>query len=95
VWELSFVRPSGFDITDIAVPTQIMVARDDEMIPATHGRWLADHIPRCRTRDRPGHPPRIRPPRRRGKTYSVASQRLIKSAVLMRYQAERASAKFE
>jgi hypothetical protein len=29
------------------------------------------------------------------KPYSVASQRLIKSAVLMRYQAERASAKFE
>jgi pimeloyl-ACP methyl ester carboxylesterase len=42
---LSFGRPWGFDVSDIAVPTQIMVARDDEFIPASHGRWLADHIP--------------------------------------------------
>jgi pimeloyl-ACP methyl ester carboxylesterase len=75
--ELSFVRPWGFDVTDIAVPTQIMVARDDEMIPATHGRWLADHISARRTCNRPGHPPRLRPLRRGGTTHCVASPRLI------------------
>jgi pimeloyl-ACP methyl ester carboxylesterase len=52
--EVSFVRPWGFDVTDIAVPTQIMVARDDEMIPATHGRWLADHIPHAELVTAPG-----------------------------------------
>jgi hypothetical protein len=31
-----------------------MVARDDEMIPATHGRWLADHIPRAELVTAPG-----------------------------------------
>ena len=52
--ELSFVKPWGFDVADIAVPTQVMAARDDEMIPATHGRWLADHIPNGQLVTAPG-----------------------------------------
>jgi hypothetical protein len=39
--ESSLVRPWGFDVADIAVPTKIMAARDDELIPQSHGRWLA------------------------------------------------------
>jgi pimeloyl-ACP methyl ester carboxylesterase len=52
--ELSFVRPWGFEVSDIAVPIQIMVARDDEFIPASHGRWLADHIPHAELVIAPG-----------------------------------------
>ncbi|GIE96424.1 alpha/beta fold hydrolase [Paractinoplanes rishiriensis] len=42
--ELSLIRPWGFNVADIAVPVQIMAARDDELIPPAQSQWLADHI---------------------------------------------------
>jgi pimeloyl-ACP methyl ester carboxylesterase len=63
---LSFVRPWGFDFSDVIVPTQIMIARDDESIPPSHGRWLADHIPTpnsCSPRAATSAPP-VEPTRR-------------------------------
>jgi pimeloyl-ACP methyl ester carboxylesterase len=51
---LALVRSWGFDVGDIACPTRIMVARDDEEIPASHGRWLVDHIPGAVLVEAPG-----------------------------------------
>jgi len=41
---LAMVRPWGFDVADIAVPTRLMVAREDQGVPLSHGQWLARHI---------------------------------------------------
>jgi pimeloyl-ACP methyl ester carboxylesterase len=50
-----------------------MVARDDEMIPATHGRWLADHIPRAELVTAPGTHLGFDRHAEEEKTHSVAS----------------------
>ena len=41
---LAVLRPWGFDVADIAVPTRIVVAREDQGVPPSHGQWLASHI---------------------------------------------------
>ena len=43
---LAVVRPWGFDIADVAAPTQVMLARQDSSVPAAHGEWLVQHLPR-------------------------------------------------
>jgi pimeloyl-ACP methyl ester carboxylesterase len=43
--ELAFVRPWGFDVTSIRVPTAIKFGRTDNLVPPAHGDWLAAHIP--------------------------------------------------
>jgi pimeloyl-ACP methyl ester carboxylesterase len=40
----SFLQPWGFDVAEVAAPTRIMVASEDETSLA-HGQWLARHIP--------------------------------------------------
>ena len=50
----SWVQPWGFDIADVAAPTRIMIASEDETVPAAHGQWLADHIPGAQTVTVPG-----------------------------------------
>ena len=42
---LAFVRPWGFDVTSIRVPTAIKFGRTDNLVPPAHGDWLAAHIP--------------------------------------------------
>jgi pimeloyl-ACP methyl ester carboxylesterase len=42
---LAFVRPWGFDVASIRVPTAIKFGRTDNLVPAAHGDWLAAHIP--------------------------------------------------
>jgi pimeloyl-ACP methyl ester carboxylesterase len=39
------LRPWGFAVEDVAVPTRVMVARDDTTAPPSHGAWLADRLP--------------------------------------------------
>jgi pimeloyl-ACP methyl ester carboxylesterase len=41
---VAVLRPWGFDVADIAVPTRIMAAREDQAVPLSHGQWLARHI---------------------------------------------------
>jgi pimeloyl-ACP methyl ester carboxylesterase len=43
--DLAFVKPWGFEITDIAIPVKIRYGPEDTLVPPAHGRWLATHVP--------------------------------------------------
>jgi pimeloyl-ACP methyl ester carboxylesterase len=43
--DLALLRPFGFAIADIAVPTLVWHGRQDMFVPVAHGEWLARHIP--------------------------------------------------
>ncbi|HUX03917.1 MAG TPA: alpha/beta fold hydrolase [Acidimicrobiales bacterium] len=44
----AFLSPWGFDVQDIAVPVAVWYGDQDNMVPPTHGAWLASHIPGAR-----------------------------------------------
>jgi pimeloyl-ACP methyl ester carboxylesterase len=41
----AFMAPWGFDLAPITVPVSVWWADQDLMVPASHGAWLASHIP--------------------------------------------------
>lgn len=43
--DVAFTRPWGFDVSDIGVPLLVVQGGDDRVVPAAHGRWLADRMP--------------------------------------------------
>jgi pimeloyl-ACP methyl ester carboxylesterase len=47
--DLAFTWPWGFDVREIRVPVEIRFGADDVLVPASHGRWLATHVPGATT----------------------------------------------
>jgi len=55
--DIAFTLPWGFDVADIKVPVLLSYGRQDTLVPAAHGDWLAAHIPNAmaRVKDDTGH----------------------------------------
>jgi pimeloyl-ACP methyl ester carboxylesterase len=47
---MAFMRPWGFAIDEISVPTFVWQGAHDRMVPYAHGEWLAANIAGARPR---------------------------------------------
>jgi pimeloyl-ACP methyl ester carboxylesterase len=45
--DLCMLKPWGFDVGEIRVPTRVVYGSTDVLVPARHGEWLAQHVPRA------------------------------------------------
>jgi pimeloyl-ACP methyl ester carboxylesterase len=43
--DIAFIRPWGFELSEIAIPTSIWQGSEDLMVPFAHGTWLASQLP--------------------------------------------------
>lgn len=43
--DLAWVKPWGFEVEEIRVPVHVRYGATDVLVPAGHGKWLADHVP--------------------------------------------------
>lgn len=46
--DLAFIKPWGFDPTEVPVPVAVWQGDLDTMVPVAHGRWLAHALPTSR-----------------------------------------------
>jgi pimeloyl-ACP methyl ester carboxylesterase len=53
--DLVFVKPWGFDISEITVPVEVRYGLTDVLVPAAHGEWLASHVPHATVVAEEGH----------------------------------------
>jgi pimeloyl-ACP methyl ester carboxylesterase len=53
---IAWVKPWGFDVSSIHVPVYLSYGREDTLVPAAHGDWLAAHLPNAKVViDEAGH----------------------------------------
>ena len=43
--DLAFIRPWGFDVTEIGVRVLVRYGSTDVLVPPAHGKWLAENVP--------------------------------------------------
>jgi pimeloyl-ACP methyl ester carboxylesterase len=43
--DLAVTKPWGFDVASCRVPIVLSYGRQDQLVPAAHGDWLAEHVP--------------------------------------------------
>ena len=43
--DLAFVKPWGFDLSEIEVPVRVTYGQKDVLVPTAHGAWLGRNIP--------------------------------------------------
>jgi pimeloyl-ACP methyl ester carboxylesterase len=42
---LAVIKPWGFDVSEIGVPTRVIYGPTDVLVPVQHGEWLASNVP--------------------------------------------------
>jgi pimeloyl-ACP methyl ester carboxylesterase len=55
--DLAFLKPWGFDVAQVSVPTLIWYGETDVLVPRAHGEWLAANVPGASVKvdDESGH----------------------------------------
>jgi pimeloyl-ACP methyl ester carboxylesterase len=51
---LSDIRPWGFELDAIEIPVQLWHGLDDHLVPLSHAKWLAAHLPHAEIHLEPG-----------------------------------------
>jgi len=52
--DIALARDWGFDVSQINVPVAVWQGTKDEMVPFTHGQWLANNVPHAQAHFLPG-----------------------------------------
>jgi len=45
---IAFTKPWGFDVGSVRAPVYLTYGREDTLVPAAHGDWLAANLPDAR-----------------------------------------------